>query len=261
MRIALISDIHGNTIALDAVLADIEALGGVDEMWVLGDLVALGPEPVGVLERLTALPHVRFTYGNTERYVLDGRRPWPQVEDVLADPSLMPRLLQITRSFGWTEGALATAGWLDWLAALPLELQLTLPDGTRLLGVHASPGEFDGHGVRPDLTPEQLNAMTTECTADLVCVGHTHWAMQLVHNTIHLVNLGSVSNPVQEDWRASYVLLEADEEGHELTRRRVAYDRNAVIAMLEQARHPARDYLISHFQGWKKPSWLEETNK
>ena len=46
------SDIHGNPIALDAVLADIEATGGVDEHWVLGDIVALGHDPVGVLERL-----------------------------------------------------------------------------------------------------------------------------------------------------------------------------------------------------------------
>ena len=255
MRIVLLSDIHGNTLALDAVLADIEALGGVEQIWVLGDLVAMGPDPVGVLERLTALPHVRCTYGNTERYVLDGRRPWPQVEDVLAEPSLMPRLLQIARNFGWTEGALAAAGWLDWLAELPLELALTLPDGARLLGVHARPGHFDGHGLRPGLKPEQLDALFDGCPADLVCVGHTHWAMQLVHNDIHLVNLGSVSNPVQEDWRASYVLLEADEAGHKLTHRRAAYDRSAVIEMLEQVRHPARDHIIPFFQGWQKPSW------
>lgn len=257
MRIAILSDIHGNTLALDAVLADMAALGGVDQMWVLGDLVALGPDPVGVLERLTALPNVSCTYGNTERYVLDGRRPWPQIEDALADPALMPRLLEITRNFGWTEGALATAGWLDWLAVLPLELEIVLPDGAKVLGVHASPGEYDGHGLRPGLEPAQLDAMTNGCTADLVCVGHTHWAMQLVHNGVHLVNLGSVSNPMQEDWRASYVILEANAHGHELTHRRVAYDRAAVIAMFEQIRHPARDYLIPFFQGWNKPSWYK----
>ncbi|MCB0083675.1 MAG: metallophosphoesterase family protein [Caldilineaceae bacterium] len=255
MRIVLLSDIHGNTLALDAVLADIEALGGVEQIWVLGDLVAMGPDPVGVLERLTALPHVRCTYGNTERYVLDGRRPWPQVEDVLAEPSLMPRLLQIARNFGWTEGALAAAGWLDWLAELPLELALTLPDGARLLGVHARPGHFDGHGLRPGLKPEQLDALTDGCPADLVCVGHTHWAMQLVHNDIYLVNLGSVSNPVQEDWRASYVLLEADEAGYQLEIRKVDYDHGVVISQLVAQKHPALDTIRGFLSGQRRPFW------
>ncbi len=52
MRIALLSDIHGNSIALEAVLEDIQAQGDVDAYWVLGDLAAIGYDPVGVLERL-----------------------------------------------------------------------------------------------------------------------------------------------------------------------------------------------------------------
>jgi hypothetical protein len=61
MRIALLSNIHGNLGALDAVLTDIAALGGVDQTWILGDLVALGAQPVGVLERLAHLPSADFT--------------------------------------------------------------------------------------------------------------------------------------------------------------------------------------------------------
>src|SRR5438132_4854139 len=70
MRLALLSDLHGNPIALDAVLADIQAHGGVDGYLVLGDLVAIGHDPVGVLERLVALPGARFVQGNTDRYVV-----------------------------------------------------------------------------------------------------------------------------------------------------------------------------------------------
>jgi predicted phosphodiesterase len=55
MRVAVFSDIHGNTIALDAVLADITARGGADAYWVLGDLVAIGAQPVQTLERLAAV--------------------------------------------------------------------------------------------------------------------------------------------------------------------------------------------------------------
>jgi hypothetical protein len=78
MRIALLSDIHGNPIALDAVLDDVQDQGGVDAHWELGDLAAIGYDPVGVLERLVALPNVQFARGNTDRYLVTGERPPPR---------------------------------------------------------------------------------------------------------------------------------------------------------------------------------------
>lgn len=81
MRLALLSDIHGNSIALDAVLADIQKQGSVDGHWILGDFSALGHGPVDVLERVTALPNVSFTRGNTDRYIITGERPGPTLEE------------------------------------------------------------------------------------------------------------------------------------------------------------------------------------
>ena len=78
-RIAILADIHGNSIALDAVLADLDARGVVDEYWVLGDLAAIGPDPIGTLDRLAALPGARFVRGNTDRYLLTGERPRPRI--------------------------------------------------------------------------------------------------------------------------------------------------------------------------------------
>ena len=93
MKIALFSDIHGNSVALDAVLADIQSQGGVEGYWVLGDLVAVGHDPVGVLERLTALPNVQYVRGNTDRYVVSGDRPPLTLADAAANPSLIARLV------------------------------------------------------------------------------------------------------------------------------------------------------------------------
>src|SRR5258705_5431915 len=101
MRIALLSDIHGNTIALDAVLGDVEANGGADEHWVLGDLVALGYDPAGVLERLTSLPNPLFVRGNTDRYVVTGERPPPSEGEVVADPALVPVIAEVAGTFAW----------------------------------------------------------------------------------------------------------------------------------------------------------------
>ena len=77
MRLAILSDIHGNPIALDAVLADIQSQGAVDAYWVLGDFAALGYDPVTPLEKVTALSHASFTRGNTDRYVVTGDLPVP----------------------------------------------------------------------------------------------------------------------------------------------------------------------------------------
>ena len=69
MRIAVLADVHGNLPALEAVLAHLGRQGGCEEIWVLGDLAAFGPYPQETLERLAALPQIRFVQGNTDRYL------------------------------------------------------------------------------------------------------------------------------------------------------------------------------------------------
>jgi len=175
MRLALISDVHGNPIALDAVLADIAAQGGVDEHLVLGDLVAVGYDPVGVLNRLATLRGAHFVQGNTDRYVVTGQRPYPSLADAAADVQLIPRLVEVAQTFAWTQGVVSEAGWFDWLAALPLEHRLDLPDGTSLLATHVAPGQDNGIGIHPHLSDAEFSARVGQASADLVCVGHTHW--------------------------------------------------------------------------------------
>lgn len=255
MRLALLSDIHGNTIALDAVLADIAAAGGVDGCWVLGDLAALGPDPVGAVERLSALPGACFVRGNTDRYTFAGDRPEPSPADVRANPALLPTALQVAAGFAWTQGALTATGWLDWLAALPLEQRLTLPDGTRLLGVHAAPGTDDGPGIHPGLADDELAALLAAAGADLVVVAHTHVMLDRTVGGVRVVNLGSISNPATADLRASYLILDADESGFRLERRRVAYDIPAVMAAIEHVRHPAAPFLLGIMRGERRSRW------
>ncbi|HEX5096367.1 MAG TPA: metallophosphoesterase family protein [Acidimicrobiia bacterium] len=243
MRLALISDIHGNSIALDAVLADVAAMGGADAWWVLGDLVALGHDPVGVLERVAALPNAQYLSGNTERYVLTGAVPFPRAEHVAADPSLAPRALEVTANFAWTRGIVTYAGWWDWLCALPRTVRTELPDGTRVLGVHASPGSDDGPGISTRIDDDALAQLLDGCDADIVFGGHTHDAVDRVVGDLRAVNLGSVGNSKRADRRASYVVVDADEHGHTIEHRLVDYDHEAVCAAIDAVAHPAGHYL------------------
>ena len=256
MRIAIFSDIHGNLQALEAVLDDIESRGGADRYLIPGDLVAVGPDPVGVLERLGSLDNALFTRGNTDRLVTTEDRSPPPGEDVHADPKLLDAWRENERSIAWTEEAVAASGRLDWLSRIPLEHREILPDGTRLLAVHASPGTDEGHGLRPHLSADELEQAFSRCDADLVFVGHTHWQMEVVVNGARIVNLGSLSNPQPPDLRASYVILSTVESGYEVEPIRVEYDRAATIRALHDRRHPSADFISAQLRGENFPHWF-----
>ncbi len=243
MRLALVSDMHGNSAAVDAVVAHVAATGGADRWWVLGDIVALGYDPVGVLERLTTLPNVEFLAGNTERYVLTGERPYPKPADVIADPSLLPRFVECESSFSWTRGVLTQAGWLDWLRRVPARLGCTLPDGTRVLGVHASPGSDDGPGIDPHISDAELGGLLRGCNADVVLGGHTHTYTDRLVGGTRAVNLGCVSNSNRPDRKASFVVIDATAAGYEVEHHLVDYDHLLVLDAIRSVAHPTPRYL------------------
>jgi len=255
MRIALISDIHGNSLALDAVLADVEAQGGVDGYWLLGDFSAMGFDPVGVVERVTKLPNAVYTRGNHDRALVTGERPGPTDEDAQAHPKLIPFVLGMATCLAWMQGQILAAGWWDWFTQLPLETRLTLPDGTRVLGVHSAPGTDDGPGIIPTLSDDELRALLKPAEADLVIVGHTHVPLDRSIDGVRVFNLGSVSNPLRERLEASYAILDAGPSGYSLHLRYVDYDREAAIAALNRLKHPAAAFLTRFLRGEMVPPW------
>ena len=97
--------------------------------------------------------------------------------------------------------------------------------------------------------------MLTGCDADLICVGHTHWPTERVLDGVHVVNVGSVSNPQAADLRASYAMLTATEAGYKVDFHRVEYDCDAVIEAVQRSRNPGGEYIIRHFRGEQRPWW------
>lgn len=249
-RMAILSDIHGNRYALDAVLEDAQS-AGADAYWVLGDLAAIGPEPVAVLERLAELENATIIRGNTDRYIVTGECPPPSLEDAKANADLVDLFARVAASFAWTRGFVSAAGWYEWLEGLPLEVRLTLPDGSRLLGVHASPASDDGEGIHPGRSPSEIAQLVAGCGAEIVCAGHTHQPLHCLAGDVRVVNLGSVSNPTAPDLRATYVMLYSSAYGTRIEHRRVAYDRTAFIEAVRRARHPDAEFILD-FQRGKK---------
>jgi|SRR5688572_8894567 len=224
-------------------------MGGVDEYWFLGDFVAIGHDPVGVLEQITHLSGARYLRGNTDRYIYTGELPWPQFADVTKEPALAQLHIQVARSFSWTSGAVSASGWLPWVKELPLELRLILPDGTKMLAVHAAPGTDDGAGISTTTSDEALFERVSDVEEGLVLVGHTHRPFDRTAGNIRVVNPGSISNPLPPDLRASYAILEAHKNGYTIRHRRVDYDREAVIKAVQEVNHPAFEYITRFMKG------------
>ena len=247
MRIALLSDIHGNSVAFDAVLGDIESQGGVDSYWILGDHANQGYDPVGVVERINNLPETRCVTGNTDRYVVKGGRRGPSLKRLLKDHSLMAQLESVEQGNRWARGALTARGWFEWIRDLPFEQRMTLPDGTRLLGVHASLVN-DVLGILEDSTEEELRAKFPDSLADLIFAGHTHAEADLTFSGVRYVTLGSIANSLTSDRRACYSILEATESGYEIIRRRVEFDYDQVMAGIKASHHPSQKWLLKFYQ-------------
>ena len=241
-RLAVLSDIHGNLMALEAVLADVQARGTPDAYWVLGDLAAFCPWPAETLERLRSLPNGSFLQGNTDRYVVTGRRPemivrsaqdWAKAPDWLAGRDA---------NFRWTVERLSYADY-EFLRDLPLRLEMDVPGYGRVVGVHAVPGD-DETVILPDTPDEEIRPHLAQLEARMLLYGHTHRPVDRTVDEVRWVNDGSVGLPLDGDTRPAYALLDFTAKECQVTVHRVTYDRDAVIAALERVEHPGRGWAI-----------------
>lgn len=245
MRLGVISDIHGIADALGAVLGDGERLG-IERWWVLGDLVLFGPHPVEVLEMLAELDDVAFVAGNTDRYVLTDDQPHPHAtpEAAMVDVDLVRRYGLMAAGAAWTRGVLDQAGALGLLEGLPDRQSTHLEDGTRLLGVHASPASDDGRGFDTTSTDHEIGRLLTGIDADWVVGGHTHDPTDREVASIRVLNPGSVGLP-RRLGSASWMVIDSGPGRADVEHRSVDYDVESVVEALHRRRHPNREFISS----------------
>ena len=241
-RLAVLSDIHGNLLALEAVLADIAARGASDATWVLGDLVAFCPWPSETLARLRALPDVAFLQGNTDRYLVTGRRPVALVRSPDDWASMPETLAGRDANFRWTVERLSYADY-EFLRDLPPRLEMDVPGYGGVLAVHATPVD-DETNLYPGTPDGEVLGYLAGLNARLVLYGHTHRPVDRTVGGVRLVNDGSVGLPLDDDPRPAYALLDFEGGECSVTIRRVDYDAEVVIAELERVGHPARAWLV-----------------
>ena len=209
MRIAILSDIHGNLPALEAVLVDV-AKQHPDAVYCLGDLVGYGASPNEVTDRIRieGMPTIMGNYDDGVGFDRDecGCAYRDPIDQELGD-----------RSLAWTKAHTAPYN-KAFLRTLLKELRFEA-DGKRVLLVHGSPRKMNEY-LFEDRPISSFQRLAASSNADIVAFGHTHKPYQKTVDGVLFVNAGSVGKPKDLDWRACYVILEAGA----VTLRRVSYD-------------------------------------
>lgn len=237
MKLAIISDVHGNLHALDAVLDDIAA-EGVDATLALGDFLSGPFDPVGVADRMIALglPSVR---GNHDRYIADGR-----VDDWHIDAHV--RELLAPRHF-------------DWLRSLPLNAV----HGETVLLAHGTPRD-DNTGWLDGLTgtdavlmpPEHIEREAAGFPYEILLCGHTHVprSVKLGDGRI-VVNPGSVGAPFDcGSPDAHYAIITKRRAGWTVSLNSIPYNYQAAANLAHERGFPKWAEMVT--TGWTKPREL-----
>jgi putative phosphoesterase len=219
MRIAVLSDLHGNAVGLDACLDDLTAQGGADVIVAAGDLCLDGPRPRKVLERLSSLG-IQCVRGNTDR----------MIALVQADDA------EEAAEVAWTRDAIG-ADWSRWLGDLPHSLRFG--EGAAALVVsHANPKNDDEH-VWPDASSDQLERLFGDVEGSAFAFGHLHLNYARMWRGKLLVNVASAGLPKDGDPRLHYAIFTQRDDGWQVKSRRVDFDIDKVAKQLRKSGMPA----------------------
>jgi len=223
--IAVLADIHANVPALEAVLADIAAVGA-DEVIVNGDLVNRGPSNVEVVERVMNLPNLSaVTLGNHD----DLMRKW--VERAPDIPALWFEDA-FWDGMAWPARQLLEAGQIDPLRRLPMTHALERPGLPTLLFSHGSPRHYR-EGYAPYLDDRTFGEIAGQYPADVFVGSHTHRPYSRRVGRFEILNTGAVGAPFNGDPRAQYLLLHPRDGSWRPEFRAVPYDQGAALRAFE----------------------------
>jgi len=224
MKIAIISDIHGNMQALEKVLADIKT-EGCEKIFCLGDLAMAGPEPVKATELIKKMSdndEITIIQGNTDEMIgnfneglgNEVKSVFPVMgEALISDVKIMPAELK------------------EFLKNLPKQLEFKIEE-LKILLVHGSP-RMNNENITPDLTIEKIEEMIKGTDAELIFCGHTHVPCGYQTNTKQtVVNVGSVGRPFTPKPQACYVVVEIEKGKFTVVHKLIDYDNEKASGIL-----------------------------
>jgi predicted phosphodiesterase len=222
MRVAVISDIHGNQIALEAVLQDLAQQAAVDHLVIAGDLCLNGPCPHQALETVRGL-HCPVIQGNVDAEIVT---------------KAVEKGEKKRGTIGWTREQIGQEG-IDYLASLPFSHQIANPNGSDLLIVHANPLNLED-AIFPNAPDSTLEYFLGDLEPGIgaLAFGHLHIAYTRHWRRLLLVDVASCGLPRDEDLRAAYGILTWQDSTWKAEIRRVAYDVQEVVKQIKSCGMP-----------------------
>ncbi|WP_297508284.1 metallophosphoesterase family protein [Thermococcus sp.] len=209
MFIALISDIHSNLEALKVVWREVKR---ADVILCMGDLVGYGPNPNEVVEFVRREMErrdflcVRGNHDNAVAFGLDwGFNPYAR------------------EAVRWHQRVMSVEN-LEFLRRLPVRQLFTDDTGRSYLLIHGSPRAPLDEYLFPWLPDSEFRSVLGYVRQDDLLVGHTHMPMLRLIDGRRIINPGSVGQPRDGDWRASYALIDTEEPPENVHFHRVEYD-------------------------------------
>ena len=236
MRIAVISDIHGNESALQAVIEDI-GQWHVDEIICLGDVATLGPAPCNAIQMLRNL-NCHCILGNHDAFMTHPE----QIRSYTSDPL-------VVNAVAWCRNQLSTDD-LAFIRTFKPCIELADASGT-LLCFHGSPQNHT-QDILSTTPAGDLDDMLEGNSADVMACGHTHIQMLRQHKGMLILNPGSVGLPFKEYVagckptlleHAEYAVIEMTPAHTDIKLRRISYDREAFKKAVERCDDPIRKLL------------------
>jgi putative phosphoesterase len=249
MRIAILSDIHGNCVAFDKVLEDLQR-APVDQVVCLGDAIQGGPQPAQVVTRLQELG-CGVVKGNADAWLLTG-------EETGSEPISDEQRLRMDAVRDWTLAQLSAKD-RDFIQGFQPTITIELEAGHKLLCFHGSPASFDDV-ILPDITQEALYKYLGVYDVLAMTGGHTHvqYMHRLSSDPRFFFNPGSVGfayshhqpdKGFQADPWAEYAVLTSEGERLALEFRRVPFDAAKLIDVYQSCGRPYSDMAILQYTG------------
>ena len=217
MKYAVISDIHGNMEALEAVLNDIENTEKADKILCLGDLAMAGPEPSKAVERIKKLVEdgkIVCIQGNTDKMIADFS------EEILSN---LKDKNEIMANALASDVKALNEDQKTFLKNLPVNHEFTYLN-TKILMVHGSPRKND-ENIFPEMPMTEIEEMVKDTDADIILCGHTHIPCGYqTESRKTVVNDGSVGRPFSEEPKACYAILDISMGCVAVRHKHISYD-------------------------------------
>jgi len=214
MKIAVLSDIHGNMQALEAVLEHIKTQN-IDKIFICGDLAMAGPEPSKTVNFLMNFD-ATFIQGNTDEMI---------VKNIVPPNEIMANALKYAQDE-------LSEGQKEFLANLPFS-HIERVEDLNLLFVHGSPRK-NNEDILPEQNSEKIAEILENTTQDLIFCGHTHIPCGYQVKKQTLVNVGSVGRPFSEESKSCYVTVNINKNEAEILHHFVDYDVKTAAEKLSQ---------------------------